>query len=219
MRYHRRRGIGRLTLPTPPVETPWPSHTDHLRLWHSVHFPLWEIPMPADQDPSQHVNHLPPRNGWACGRVNEVVQQYLCRYVLYQQDDWVRWLPIAEFSANNQEAAATKFTHSSSITVVTHASTPISSLPTPGHKLSTPKHPPISFQNYKASSAPQSYFRRINKNKTPTRLEPRPHPSKPVSRCLSLPKTSALPTPHTRWTGNAEAPSLSKKLSLPIHMK
>ncbi|KAH0606496.1 uncharacterized protein H6S33_003330 [Morchella sextelata] len=35
-------------------------------------------------------------------RLNAVMEQYLRGYVSYQQDDWVKWLPMAEFSANNQ---------------------------------------------------------------------------------------------------------------------
>lgn len=40
--------------------------------------------------------------------VNSVREQYLHCYVSYQQDDWLRWLPMAEFTAHRQEAAATK---------------------------------------------------------------------------------------------------------------
>jgi len=41
-------------------------------------------------------------------RFNAVMEQYLRHYVSYQQEDWVKWLPMAEFAANNQEAAATR---------------------------------------------------------------------------------------------------------------
>jgi hypothetical protein len=34
-------------------------------------------------------------------RVNAVMEQYLRNFVNYQQDDWVHWLPMAEFAANN----------------------------------------------------------------------------------------------------------------------
>ncbi|KAH0611235.1 uncharacterized protein H6S33_011662 [Morchella sextelata] len=43
-------------------------------------------------------------------RLNAVMEQYLRGYVSYQQDDWVKWLPMAEFSANNQVSASTKAT-------------------------------------------------------------------------------------------------------------
>ena len=36
-------------------------------------------------------------------RFNAVMEQYLRYYVNYLQDDWHKWLPIAEFAANNQE--------------------------------------------------------------------------------------------------------------------
>jgi len=41
-------------------------------------------------------------------RLNAVMEQYLRHYVSYQQEDWVKWLPMAEFAANNQKAAATR---------------------------------------------------------------------------------------------------------------
>ncbi|KAH8152704.1 uncharacterized protein LAJ45_02928 [Morchella importuna] len=43
-------------------------------------------------------------------RLNAVMEQYLRGYVSYQQDDWVKWLAMAEFSANNQVSASTKAT-------------------------------------------------------------------------------------------------------------
>lgn len=43
-------------------------------------------------------------------RVNAVIEQVLCFYVSYQQDGEVRWLPMAEFTGNNQETGATKAT-------------------------------------------------------------------------------------------------------------
>ena len=35
-------------------------------------------------------------------RINAIMEQYLRGYVNYQQDDWVRYLHLAEFAANNQ---------------------------------------------------------------------------------------------------------------------
>ncbi len=34
-------------------------------------------------------------------QVNQCVEQYLCNFCSYQQDDWVDWLGIAEFHYNN----------------------------------------------------------------------------------------------------------------------
>jgi hypothetical protein len=39
--------------------------------------------------------------------LNVVMEHYLRSFVLYQQDDWSKWLPIAEFAANNQLSAST----------------------------------------------------------------------------------------------------------------
>ncbi|KAI0995439.1 Transposon Tf2-9 polyprotein [Podosphaera aphanis] len=41
-------------------------------------------------------------------RFNAVMEQYLRSYISYQQDDWVQWLPMAEFAANNQVSSSTK---------------------------------------------------------------------------------------------------------------
>lgn len=39
--------------------------------------------------------------------LNSEMERYLRTYVGYQQDDWVLWLPMAEFAANNAESATT----------------------------------------------------------------------------------------------------------------
>ena len=41
-------------------------------------------------------------------RTNAVMEQFLRAYVSYLQDDWIDWLPMAEFTFNNTESATTK---------------------------------------------------------------------------------------------------------------
>ncbi|MBW0501209.1 hypothetical protein O181_040924 [Austropuccinia psidii MF-1] len=41
-------------------------------------------------------------------RVNKILQQYLWMYVIYHQDDWYTWLPLAEFAYNNSKHSSTK---------------------------------------------------------------------------------------------------------------
>ncbi|MBW0463159.1 hypothetical protein O181_002874 [Austropuccinia psidii MF-1] len=36
-------------------------------------------------------------------RVNQILEQYLWMYVIYHQDDWNTWLPLAEFAYNNSD--------------------------------------------------------------------------------------------------------------------
>ena len=43
-------------------------------------------------------------------RINAILECYLRAYCNYQQDDWVSWLPSAEYNANNTESEATKVT-------------------------------------------------------------------------------------------------------------
>ncbi|KAI0992612.1 hypothetical protein K3495_g15573, partial [Podosphaera aphanis] len=43
-------------------------------------------------------------------RFNAILECYLRAYCNYEQDDWVRWLPSAEYNANNTESETTKVT-------------------------------------------------------------------------------------------------------------
>jgi hypothetical protein len=40
-------------------------------------------------------------------RMNAIMEQYLRAYVNYQQDNWVQYLPLAEFAANNHVSETT----------------------------------------------------------------------------------------------------------------
>ena len=40
-------------------------------------------------------------------RINQVLEQYLCTYCNYQQDNWAPLLPLAEFAYNNAPSATT----------------------------------------------------------------------------------------------------------------
>src|SRR5882672_8323117 len=42
--------------------------------------------------------------------VNQILEQYLGVYINYQQDDWVDFLPLAEFAYNNTSHSATMVT-------------------------------------------------------------------------------------------------------------
>ena len=43
-------------------------------------------------------------------RINGVIEQYLCSFVNYLQDDWLDWLLLAELVGNNTESETTKIT-------------------------------------------------------------------------------------------------------------
>ncbi|KAH0610200.1 uncharacterized protein H6S33_011727 [Morchella sextelata] len=49
-----------------------------------------------------------PQTDGQTERINAIMEQYLRSYVSYQQDDWVRWLPMAEFATNNHVSETTK---------------------------------------------------------------------------------------------------------------
>jgi len=44
-------------------------------------------------------------------RMNASMEQYLMVFGNHQQDDWVKWVPLAEFAANNGVSKTTKCTH------------------------------------------------------------------------------------------------------------
>ena len=48
-----------------------------------------------------------PESDGQTERVNQTVEHFLRSYVSHKQDDWVRWLPLAEFAYNNAKHSAT----------------------------------------------------------------------------------------------------------------
>ncbi|KAK9652865.1 hypothetical protein HCH54_010281 [Aspergillus fumigatus] len=50
--------------------------------------------------------HYPETDGQT-ERMNAILEQYLRAYVAYLQDDWVDWLPLAEFASNSVRSEAT----------------------------------------------------------------------------------------------------------------
>jgi len=51
-----------------------------------------------------------PLNDGQMERMNASMEQYLRLFVNHQQDDWVKWLPLTEFAANNGVSETTKCT-------------------------------------------------------------------------------------------------------------
>jgi hypothetical protein len=51
-----------------------------------------------------------PQTHWQTERMNTGMEQYLRVFVNHQQDDWVQWLPLAEFVANNGVSESMKYT-------------------------------------------------------------------------------------------------------------
>jgi transposase InsO family protein len=48
-----------------------------------------------------------PQTDGQMERINAVIEQYLRVYLSYQQDDWSRFLPLAEFASNNNVSETT----------------------------------------------------------------------------------------------------------------
>ena len=57
-------------------------------------------------EPSFSTAYHPETNGLA-ERTNQWLEGYLRSFCNYQQDDWAKWLPLAEFCHNNQQSRAT----------------------------------------------------------------------------------------------------------------
>jgi hypothetical protein len=51
-----------------------------------------------------------PQTDGQTERMNAGMEQYLRIFINHQQDDWVQWLPLAEFAANNGVSESTKCT-------------------------------------------------------------------------------------------------------------
>ena len=49
-----------------------------------------------------------PESDGQTERINQILEQYLRMYVNYQQDDWCKWLSLAEFAYNNSTHSSTK---------------------------------------------------------------------------------------------------------------
>ena len=49
-----------------------------------------------------------PESDGQTERVNQILEQYLRMFVNYQQDDWSKWLPMAEFAYNNATHSSTR---------------------------------------------------------------------------------------------------------------
>ena len=48
-----------------------------------------------------------PEGDGQTNQTNQTLEQYLCIYCNYQQDDWSNLLPLAEFTFNNAPSATT----------------------------------------------------------------------------------------------------------------
>ena len=59
---------------------------------------------------AQLVTAWHPETDGQTKRINSVMEQYLRSFVNYLQDDWLDWLPLAEFVGNNTESETTKVT-------------------------------------------------------------------------------------------------------------
>ena len=51
-----------------------------------------------------------PQTNGQTEHVNQCIEQYLCNFCSYQQDDWVDWIRLAEFQYNNLIHEATHVT-------------------------------------------------------------------------------------------------------------
>lgn len=49
-----------------------------------------------------------PETDGSIERANQEVETYLRKFVTYEQDDWIRWIPIAQIAINNKQATSTQ---------------------------------------------------------------------------------------------------------------
>jgi len=51
-----------------------------------------------------------PQTDGQTERMNQTIEQYLCAFINFRQNDWKEWLPLGEFAYNNSTHLATKQT-------------------------------------------------------------------------------------------------------------
>lgn len=55
----------------------------------------------------KHSSAFHPQTDGQTERINSVLEQYLRAFVNFHQDDWMKWLPLAEFASNNTVSETT----------------------------------------------------------------------------------------------------------------
>ncbi|RAL61484.1 hypothetical protein DID88_009413 [Monilinia fructigena] len=55
----------------------------------------------------RHSSAFHPQTDGQTERINSVLEQYLRAFVNFHQDDWMQWLPLAEFASNNMTSETT----------------------------------------------------------------------------------------------------------------
>jgi hypothetical protein len=63
----------------------------------------------APEDKVECVDCVPPSNGWQTEWVNQNIEQYLCIFTNFLQDDWADWLTLTKFNHNDQVSKTTGF--------------------------------------------------------------------------------------------------------------
>jgi transposase InsO family protein len=51
-----------------------------------------------------------PQTDGQMKRINQEVEGFLCKYVNFRQDNWARWIVIAEFQYNDKQHSTTRHT-------------------------------------------------------------------------------------------------------------
>ena len=55
----------------------------------------------------KHSSSFHPETDGQTERINSIIEQYLRAFVNFHQDNWVQWLPLAEFAMNNVPSETT----------------------------------------------------------------------------------------------------------------
>ena len=69
----------------------------------------------------KHSSAFHPETDGQTERMNAGIEQYLRAFMNFHQDDWVDWLPLAEFAANNATSETQESAHSSRTMASIHA--------------------------------------------------------------------------------------------------
>ena len=91
------------------MEIFWTPRCSHQQLWQPVCVQVYPRPLPATRVKTNPSTAYHPQTDGQTEHINQEVEQYLQLFFNHHQDDWVKWLPLAEFSYNDKMQMSTGF--------------------------------------------------------------------------------------------------------------
>ena len=90
------------------MEASRPAGAHHFGPWTSVLLPILKALCQRLNIEPQLSTGFHPQTDGQTERFNATMEKYLRLYINHHQDDWVDWLPMCEFAANNTISDSTQ---------------------------------------------------------------------------------------------------------------